>query len=462
MTIEPIIKTPISDLIVSENAANTILNLLDNFDDPSTTGEVVIFELYDTSIAGGIINVLLFDQQEIGAPLTVDNFLNYVNDGDYSNTIIHRSVPNFIIQGGGFTVNDLSLGVVPSDPAVQNEFSADRSNLRGTIAMAKLGNDPNSATNQWFFNLADNSENLDNQNGGFTVFGQVLSEDDLAVIDGIANITTYPATNIHPAFTDLPLSIDPNNLVIDSDDDFVRFQSITVSSLNELTFSVVSNSDPDLVNASINNNQLILDYFDNTIGTADITIRGTSLLGETVEDTFTISVESSNQSPTNLSLSNSSINENQPIATVIGDLSTTDTDIGNTFTYSLVTGTGSTDNNLFTISNNQLKTNEVFDFETNDSYSIRVRTTDQGGLFYEKELIINVTDVNDNVIPNITLALAQTTVTEDDTNNLIYTFTRGGNLTNALTVNYTISGTATNGTDYTNIGTSVDFAANSA
>ncbi|MEA5534475.1 Calx-beta domain-containing protein [Crocosphaera sp. XPORK-15E] len=63
---------------------------------------------------------------------------------------------------------------------------------------------------------------------------------------------------------------------------------------------------------------------------------------------------------------------------------------------------------------------------------------------------------------NITLALAQTIVSEDGTNNLIYTFTREGNLTNALTVNYTISGTATNGTDYTNIGTSVDFAANSA
>ena len=93
---------------------------------------------------------------------------------------------------------------------------------------------------------------------------------------------------------------------------------------------------------------------------------------------------SSNQSPTNLTLSNSNIAENLAIGTVIGNLSTTDPDTGNTFTYSLVTGTGSTDNALFTIQNNQLKTNAAFDFETKNSYSIRVKTTDQGGLSFEK------------------------------------------------------------------------------
>ena len=79
----PIITNPISDLTVVENAANTNLDLLTNFDDTLTTGKIATFELYNTDLAGGIINVLLFDQAEAGAPLTVENFINYVEDDDY-------------------------------------------------------------------------------------------------------------------------------------------------------------------------------------------------------------------------------------------------------------------------------------------------------------------------------------------------------------------------------------------
>jgi Ca2+-binding RTX toxin-like protein len=102
-----------------------------------------------------------------------------------------------------------------------------------------------------------------------------------------------------------------------------------------------------------------------------------------------------NQAPTNLSLSNSNITENQPINTVIGDLTSTDPDAGDTFTYSLVTGTGDTDNALFTIAGNQLQTNAIFDYETQNGYSVRIRTTDQGNLTFEKQLTIGVTDLNE-------------------------------------------------------------------
>jgi cyclophilin family peptidyl-prolyl cis-trans isomerase len=286
----PIVINSITDLSVPKNAANTTIDLFNSFDDPSTTGKVASFELYNTSLAGGIINVLLFDQAQTGAPLTVKNFLNYVNDGDYTNSIIHRSVSNFIIQGGGFTINDLNPGLVPADPPVQNEFSVDRSNLRGTIAMAKLGGNPNSATNQWFFNLNDNSSNLDNQNGGFTVFGQVLSPTDLNVIDAISKIPIFNGSSINPAFTELPLSIDPQNPQIKSDSDYVRFKSVSVANLSELTFGVVSNSNPDLVNVIINNDRLTLDYQDNQSGSAEISIRATNLLGNTIDDTFIVTV----------------------------------------------------------------------------------------------------------------------------------------------------------------------------
>jgi hypothetical protein len=102
-----------------------------------------------------------------------------------------------------------------------------------------------------------------------------------------------------------------------------------------------------------------------------------------------------NQAPTNLALSNGNIAENQSIGTAIGTFTTTDPDTGNTFTYSLVTGTGSTDNALFTITGNQLQSNGIFDFETKNSYSIRVKTTDQGGLSYEKELTLGITNVDE-------------------------------------------------------------------
>gem|GEM_PF-2439215 len=289
-----IVVTPLADIIANASDDDSQINLLNQFDDPFTTGLVARFELYDTSLAGGVVQVVLFDQAGAGAPLTVQNFQNYSEDGDYQNSFIHRAAEDtlgeFVIQGGGFIFEGGSASNVPTDPPVQNEFSADRSNLRGTIAMAKLGNDPNSATSQWFFNMRDNASNLDNQNGGFTVFGQVLGDADLAVIDAIAAL---PIVNAGGPFTDLPLIVDdPNTIGSIGEDDVVRFRDITVSEVDELTFSIVSNSNPDIVTVSIApDNQLVLDYLPGRSGTAEITIRATNLLGVSVEDTFTLTLE---------------------------------------------------------------------------------------------------------------------------------------------------------------------------
>lgn len=232
--------------------------------------------------------------------MTVQNFVNYVEDGDYLNTIIHRSVPGFVLQGGGFKIAGIAtaqnpqnaLSVIPTDPPVQNEFSRNRSNLRGTIAMAKLGTDPNSATSQWFFNLADNSANLDNQNGGFTVFGEVRSEQDFAPLRAIEALPIYNATGLFQqgALSSMPLDINPTNPIIRSDDDFVRYRNISLFNEPELAFTIVSNSNPSLVNANINSGKLNLNPSLGQTGRADITVRATSLLGETIEDTFAITI----------------------------------------------------------------------------------------------------------------------------------------------------------------------------
>ncbi|MFM7740021.1 MAG: cadherin repeat domain-containing protein, partial [Planctomycetota bacterium] len=99
-----------------------------------------------------------------------------------------------------------------------------------------------------------------------------------------------------------------------------------------------------------------------------------------------------NRVPTDIALSATTIAENAGANAVVGTLTTTDPDAGNTFTYTLVTGTGSTDNAAFTIVGNQLRAAVSFDYETKNSYSIRVCSIDQGGLSIEKVFTINVTD----------------------------------------------------------------------
>ena len=156
----------------------------------------------------GEVEIELFDED---APATVANFLNYVNDGDYANSFIHRSVPGFVVQGGGFSFIDGDVVAIPSDPPVINEPGI--SNLRGTISMAKVGGDPNSATNQWFFNLADNSANLDNSNGGFTVFGRVTGN-GMEVIDQIAALEIW---KFDSPFGELPLIDYPGSGAVTED-----------------------------------------------------------------------------------------------------------------------------------------------------------------------------------------------------------------------------------------------------
>ena len=169
----------------------------------------------------GVIDIELFDT---AAPATVANFLAYVRSGAYNSSFIHRSVPGFIIQGGGYGWN-ISTKVVyniPANAPVVNEFSSDRSNRRGTIAMAKLAGNPNSATNQWFFNVADNSANLDNQNGGFTVFGQVIGN-GMQVVDAIA---AKPIVNAGSPFDSLPLLSIPSGTI--STENLILISAVTV------------------------------------------------------------------------------------------------------------------------------------------------------------------------------------------------------------------------------------------
>ncbi len=135
--------------------------------------------------SAGTITLELYSDQ---APVTVANFLAYVNDGFYDGTLFHRVIDGFMIQGGGF---DENFTPKPTKPPIQNEASNGLKNERGTIAMARTS-DPHSSTSQFFINQVDNlfldftSETP--EGWGYAVFGKVI--DGMEVVDQIAKVET--------------------------------------------------------------------------------------------------------------------------------------------------------------------------------------------------------------------------------------------------------------------------------
>jgi peptidyl-prolyl cis-trans isomerase A (cyclophilin A) len=200
----------------------------------------------------GIIEVNLFDNI---TPETVSNFLTYVNSGAYADNVVHRSVSNFVIQGGGFQYtgpvsltdnNQFALDAVQTGQALVNEPKL--SNVRGTIAMAKLGGQPNSATSQWFINLSNNVSSLDaNVQGseGYSVFGQVLG-DGMQVVDAIAALSVLGGEP-NFVFKEIPLrnytAEDLTNKVDLTDDNLVVISDIVVT---DSTVATNTNLNPAL------------------------------------------------------------------------------------------------------------------------------------------------------------------------------------------------------------------------
>ncbi len=215
-------------------------------------------------------------------PNTTTNFLKYVNGGLYNGVIFHRSVPAFVDQGGGFKPDGTAI---TSFGTVNNEFHF--SNTLGTIAMAKVQNDPNSATNQWFINVANNASILDGENGGFTVFGKVLYN-GMTVATAINNLPTIDGSSVNGNFSQLPVQSSsagaiPSNMVVMN----------TVSTVSPVSFSVTSDN-PGLVTPTLNpdGHTLSLAYTPNLTGVAHIKVTATDLGGGTISQTFSANVGS--------------------------------------------------------------------------------------------------------------------------------------------------------------------------
>jgi hypothetical protein len=174
------------------------------------------------------------------------------------------------------------------------------------------------------------------------------------------------------------------------------FSGLDVDSGETFTYALSGSGNDNasftLSSAGVLKNAIVFNYEVKNSYSIEVTVTDSG--NNTYTDTFTISVLDVNETPTNITLSSSSIDENVPTGTTIGTFSSSDPDSGNTFTYSLVSGTGSSGNSSFYIDGTSLKSNVVFDYETQSSYSIRVRSTDQGGLYVEKILTISITDIS--------------------------------------------------------------------
>ena len=299
------VKQPVADQLINLGSNPTTISLSDKIfnEESGPTVRLVYPGL-------GTIDVLLLEKQ---APLSVANFLKYVNQGTYNNTVMHRSEPGFVVQGGGYTPTGADI-TGPGTPTVPNEFRPG-TNLRGTIAYAKLGADspgggPDSATSEWFFNLADNTSTLDPQNGGFTSFGRVVGTgmtvvDAIAALqrvnagggaDGVGGINNafnrLPVTRItNPTLTPVnPTTDQPSDQVPATDQMVILSTATVVQQANTINYSATS-SNTQLVTPAISSGGLVLNYGAGRTGTATITVTATeSGTGSVITDSFTVTV----------------------------------------------------------------------------------------------------------------------------------------------------------------------------
>ncbi len=165
--------------------------------EPAETETPVEGRMVRMTTSMGVIDIELFPDK---APITVENFLRYTSDGFYDGTIFHRVIPNFVIQGGGFTPD---MTQKSTRPPIKNEAANGLKNNRGTLSMART-NVIDSATSQFFVNLKDNAS-LDHVPGdparfGYAVFARVAKGMD--VVDAIAKV----ATGARPPHQDVPLT----------------------------------------------------------------------------------------------------------------------------------------------------------------------------------------------------------------------------------------------------------------
>ena len=305
----PTIATPIAPVSVAVGASPTQIDLAGSFTSPDFTDSLVTFQTSD-----GPVQVELFDKAD---PQTVANFFDYIESGAYNDSIFHRDVQSTdtntpglsILQGGALTLNAAGNGFAnipilsPAGTGVPSEFPGTVPtkgvNVAGTIAMAQTSGNPNSGTDQFFFNTSSNTSSLDSQK--FTVFGKILPASE-AVLKALAatphqtSLTNPTLTTDFPTadFGNVPLKNYKGSSTTFPGDakasNFLVIKKVVFNKRSDsLSYSVLSNSNPTLVTPTITNEWLTpLTYAAGQHGSATIVLQAKNSFGATVTQTITV------------------------------------------------------------------------------------------------------------------------------------------------------------------------------
>jgi VCBS repeat-containing protein len=353
------------------------------------------------------------DFQISGAQLQTSSPLNYETDATRE-VRIRTTDQNGGFYEESFTINLNNLNDAPTDIALSANTVAENQPVATPVGNFSTTDEDSGQTHTYTLETGAG----DTDNGSFTIVGNELrtaasfnfeGQNSFSIRvrttdSGTGNLTfekqfTVTVTNVNEAPTDIALSnasIAENQA---SNTDVGDFSTTDPDTGDTHTYTLVTgagdtnNSQFQIVGNTLKTNA----SFDfEATPSRSIRVRSTDAGNLNFEKQFTITITNVNEQPNDIALSNSSVAENQPSATAVGNFSTTDPDSGDTHTYALVTGTGDTDNAKFQIVGNQLRTNASdFDFETKFSYTVRVRSTDAGSLFTEKAFTITITNVND-------------------------------------------------------------------
>ncbi len=262
--------------LVLKNQTPTTIELSSWFEDPDVKKAARL------TTNQGVIDIAFFPDV---APLTVANFLGYVNRGDYNNTFFHRAAKNgasnFVLQGGGY-LNNATASSIVRQPAIRNEPKI--TNVEGTVAMAKLGSNPNSATSEFFINMNNNAANLDIQNAGFSVFGRVTA----AGLQIAKNIMALPRRDYN--FGSVSYLSDCPVTGADAPATYTPASLVTVTSATEITPLTYSLSGSGAAIANLTNGRLTLNP--TTVGSSELIITATDIDGQSVSQNLQLNVVS--------------------------------------------------------------------------------------------------------------------------------------------------------------------------
>lgn len=337
--------------------------------------------------------------------------LNYESGSSYS-IRIRVTDQGSLFYEEVFVIQATDVNEAPTDITLSNDSIAE--NTASGTTVGTLGNVDSDTTNTYTYSLVSGSGSADNNY--FTIAGASLKlaaipdyetkagyNIRIRVNDGLNNFEkAFTLTVFDGADTPTDISLSHSSVAEQTPigTTLASISAVDQDAAETFTYTLVTGTgDTDNNSFTISTNELKLAVLTDreTKSSYSVRIRVTDSDALYYEKAFVITIANVNEAPIDITVSKSSIAENSSIGTVIGTLTTIDPDTGDTFTYSLVSGTGDTDNASFTITGNSLKLAIVPDYEIKTNYSLRIRATDAGSLSYEKAFTMTVTDVDETV-----------------------------------------------------------------